>query len=107
MGEGARDIEARVSARPSALGLAALALAIVAFPLFKVQAIEHLSALKRFGTTGAGPGGTLDTLGISIAVAAGVAVLGAVFVRTGSLQWPILLHFAWNAIFFSLNPKPV
>jgi membrane protease YdiL (CAAX protease family) len=40
----------------SAVGLFALLLALVAFPVFKVQVIDHLSVIERYGDDGTGPG---------------------------------------------------
>jgi membrane protease YdiL (CAAX protease family) len=46
----------RAQTKVSGLGLTALGLALVGFPVFKVQVIEHLSSVVRYGETHAGPG---------------------------------------------------
>jgi membrane protease YdiL (CAAX protease family) len=52
-------------------------------------------------------GGTIDTIWITGFIAAAVAVLGVMYLRTRSLAWPILIHFSWNVMILSLTPTPV
>ncbi len=51
------DAAARAErSKVSSTGLIALVLALAAFPLFKVQVVEHLPSVVRYGDTGLGPG---------------------------------------------------
>jgi membrane protease YdiL (CAAX protease family) len=75
--------------------------------LRRLGAVTWLAVLLPSLAFGYFHGGTLDTLWISAFITLAAAGLCVLFLRTGSLAWPMLIHFSWNVLFVALTPQPV